>query len=62
MTLGPDAGTTDDAFPDPQTCPTCGRAYEVPFDVRVSGLLDLATIAHEATGTLKAALEQEVLP
>ena len=62
MTLVPDNGTAEDSFPDDgPRCPTCGTPRP-PFNVRLSGLLDLATIAHEATGTLKSALEQEVLP
>ena len=48
-----------DNDPESPGCPTCGRP---PFDTRLSGLLDLATLAHEATGGLKAALEQAVRP
>jgi hypothetical protein len=58
----PDAGTAAAAFPDPQTCPTCGRAYEVPFDPRWSGLLDLALQTREAASALVNVLEQEALP
>ena len=48
-----------DNDPERPRCPACGGP---PFDVRLSGLLDLATLAHEALSVLKHALEQEVRP
>jgi hypothetical protein len=42
-------------------CPTCGTP-RLPFDLRRSGLLDLALVAKEAISTLQRALEGEVLP
>ena len=45
-----------------QTWPTCGRPFPQPFDVRLSGLLDLALQALVAVSILTAALQEEALP
>ena len=59
---GPDRLTTGGCPPLAPTCPTCGRPFVVPFDVPLSGLLDLALQAKEAVCALQAALEEEALP
>ena len=46
--------------PPPPRYPLCG-APRPPFDPRLSGLLDLATVAQEALRTLTSALEEEAL-
>ena len=58
----PDHGPAVDTVPDPQTCPTCGKPFTAPFDVRTSRLLDLALQTSEAARTLVDALEQEGQP
>jgi hypothetical protein len=57
--LGPDEGTSP--VPPPQTCPTCGHAYDL-FHHDTSRLLDLILVAKEALTEAQAALEDEVLP
>ena len=42
-------------LPPPQTCPTCGRAYDL-FDHDTSRLLDLVLVSREALSTATAAL------
>ena len=42
-------------LPPPQTCPTCGRAFEL-FDHDTSRLLDLVLVSREALSTATAAL------
>ena len=42
-------------LPPPQTCPTCGRAYDL-FDPDISRLLDLVLVSREALSTATTAL------
>ena len=48
-----------------QTCPTCGRPYELPlpaaFDLRASSALDWIEILTENLTHLKAAIEEAKL-
>jgi hypothetical protein len=59
---GPDAEhpfPDNDPEPGPDRCPTCHRPW---FDPRMSGLLDMLTLAQAVLSDMKRCVEEESLP